>query len=244
VIKVEDSDYKHNRTLLLKHEHDGRDLQLDYAEKTMKYLQQLWGYDVAMETVIDGNPTFLSLAITARHQKIRLSALLKSLPVAKTPAPCDYSSESVAMPLAKDIPALRSLIVNSLDENAVGAKLIAGVIGDSPSQYSKSPALWNAAFETLGMNAIYLPFDVTDARVGELLETLRRSERFMGINVTVPHKVRVIDFLDELDPAAQRIQAANTIVKNPDGKLIGYNTDARDSSIVCCWRSQDKKKHS
>ena len=62
VIKVEDSDYKHNRTLLLKHEHDGRDLQLDYAEKTMKYLQQLWGYDVAMETVIDGNPTFLSFS--------------------------------------------------------------------------------------------------------------------------------------------------------------------------------------
>ena len=62
VIKVEDSDYKNNRTLLLKHEHDGRDLQLDYAEKTMKYLQQLWGYDVAMETVIDGNPTFLSFS--------------------------------------------------------------------------------------------------------------------------------------------------------------------------------------
>jgi stage V sporulation protein R len=62
VIKVEDSDYKHNRTLLLKHEHDGRDLQLDYAEKTMKYLQQLWGYDVAMETVIDGNPIFLSFS--------------------------------------------------------------------------------------------------------------------------------------------------------------------------------------
>ena len=62
VIKVEDADYNHNRTLLLKHDHDGRDLQLDYAEKTMKYLQQLWGHDVAMETVIDGNPTFLSFS--------------------------------------------------------------------------------------------------------------------------------------------------------------------------------------
>ena len=60
VIKVEDSDYMNNRTLLLKHEHDGRDLQLEYAEKTLKYLQQLWGHDVAMETVIDGNPTLLS----------------------------------------------------------------------------------------------------------------------------------------------------------------------------------------
>jgi len=129
------------------------------------------------------------------------------------------------MPLAKDIAALRSLIANSLDENAIGDKLIAGVIGDSPSQYSKSPALWNATFDHLAMNAIYVPLDVADARVGELLQTLRRSDRFLGINVTVPHKLRVIEFLDELDSAAQRIQAANTIVKNPDGKLIGYNTD-------------------
>ncbi len=62
VIKVEDSDYKNNRTLLLKHFHDGRDLQLEYAEKTLRYLQQLWGHDVAMETVIEKNPTYLSFA--------------------------------------------------------------------------------------------------------------------------------------------------------------------------------------
>jgi len=62
VIKVEDSDYKNNRTLLLKHDHDGRDLQLEYAEKTLQYLHQLWGHDIAMETVIDGNPTFLALS--------------------------------------------------------------------------------------------------------------------------------------------------------------------------------------
>lgn len=129
------------------------------------------------------------------------------------------------MPLAQDIAAIRSLISNSLDENAVGDKALAGVIGDGPSQYSKSPALWNAAFHHLGMNAIYLPFDVADAKVGELLRTLRQSERFLGINVTVPHKVRVMEFLDELDPGAERIQAVNTVVKDANGKLIGYNTD-------------------
>lgn len=62
VIKVVDSDYKNNRTLLLKHEHDGRDLQLEYAEKTLNFVQQLWGHDVAMETVIDQRPTLLSFA--------------------------------------------------------------------------------------------------------------------------------------------------------------------------------------
>jgi stage V sporulation protein R len=62
VIKVEDSDYKNSRTLLLKHDHDGRDLQLEYAEKTLQYVHQLWGHDVAMETVIDDNKTLLSFS--------------------------------------------------------------------------------------------------------------------------------------------------------------------------------------
>lgn len=62
VIKVEDSDYKNSRTLLLKHDHDGRDLQLEYAEKTLQYVYQLWGHDVAMETVIDNNKTLLSFS--------------------------------------------------------------------------------------------------------------------------------------------------------------------------------------
>ena len=59
VIKVEDSDYANSRTLLLKHHHDGRDLQLEYAEKTLRYVSQLWGRDVAMDTVLDGRNTQL-----------------------------------------------------------------------------------------------------------------------------------------------------------------------------------------
>jgi stage V sporulation protein R len=62
VIKVEDSDYLNNRTLLLKHDHDGRDLQLEYAERTLKYVQQLWGHDVVMETIVDSRPTLLTFA--------------------------------------------------------------------------------------------------------------------------------------------------------------------------------------
>ena len=62
VIKVEDSDYLNNRTLLLKHHHDGRDLQLEYAEKTLRYVQQLWRHDVVMETVIDNRNTLLTFA--------------------------------------------------------------------------------------------------------------------------------------------------------------------------------------
>jgi len=59
VIKVSDSDYGQNRTLYLVHSHDGRDLQIEYAEKTLSYVYRLWQRDVALETVISGKRTLL-----------------------------------------------------------------------------------------------------------------------------------------------------------------------------------------
>jgi len=59
VIKVEDSDYGHNRGLFLRHFHDGRDLQLEYAEKTLQYLRQLWGREVALETILNEKKSLL-----------------------------------------------------------------------------------------------------------------------------------------------------------------------------------------
>jgi stage V sporulation protein R len=60
VIRIEDADYNHSRTLLLSHAHDGRDLQLEYAEKTLSYLHRLWGREVALETAVNGKRTFLT----------------------------------------------------------------------------------------------------------------------------------------------------------------------------------------
>ncbi len=108
---------------------------------------------------------------------------------------------------------------------AVGDKSLAGVIGDVPSHYSKSPSLWNAAFAQLRIDATYLPFDVEDAKLRDLLTAFKDCGQFMGANVTVPHKTRVMDFLDQIDPGAARIKAVNTIVRTSGGKLIGYNTD-------------------
>jgi shikimate dehydrogenase len=129
------------------------------------------------------------------------------------------------MAMRADILNIQKFISNTLDSDAIGVNRLAGIIGDGPSHYSKSPALWNAAFGAFGMDAIYLPFDVDAARLGELTMALKASDRFLGLNVTVPHKVKIIDFLDELDPGAVRIQAVNTVVKTASGKLIGYNTD-------------------
>lgn len=123
------------------------------------------------------------------------------------------------------IAQLQKFLSNSLAGAHPRDHAICGILGDAPSHYSKSPRLWNAAFEQLGMKAVYLPLDIVDSKVGGLLAMLRSSQQFLGANITVPYKVRVMDFVDELDPAARRIGAVNTIVRSAEGKLTGHNTD-------------------
>lgn len=60
VIKIEDADHNHTRTLYLKHYHDGRDLQLEYAERTLSFVHQLWGHEVILETAVNGKKALLS----------------------------------------------------------------------------------------------------------------------------------------------------------------------------------------
>lgn len=60
VIKIEDADYNHTRTLYMKHYHDGRDLQLEYAERTLAYVHQLWRHEVILETAVNGKKALLS----------------------------------------------------------------------------------------------------------------------------------------------------------------------------------------
>jgi shikimate dehydrogenase len=129
------------------------------------------------------------------------------------------------MAIDSDIKAIQNCISNRLDNAAFGDRRIAGVIGGSASHYSKSPALWNAAFGHLGINAIYLPFDVDGHDLRRLVLALRSCDRFMGVNITVPHKIAIMECLDELDPAVERIGAVNTVFRTPAGRLIGYNTD-------------------
>ena len=126
-----------------------------------------------------------------------------------------------------DIARIQSCINNSLDRHAIGKKRIAGVIGENPSRYSKSPSLWNAAFRALKMDVIYLPLDVDGPQLPSLVDALNNSDRVMGTSVTVPHKVKIMEYLDELDEKAKQIGAVNTVVRTKKGRLIGYNTDGK-----------------
>lgn len=103
-----------------------------------------------------------------------------------------------------------------------GTTQLLGLIG-TPVAHSKSPAMYNYCFDKFGLDWAYLAFDVPAEDAGKAIAAIR-TLHVRGANVTMPCKNAVIPFLDELSPAAQAIQAVNTIL-NKNGRLIGHNTD-------------------
>lgn len=110
-----------------------------------------------------------------------------------------------------------------LERTITGKTKLCGVIGD-PIEHTMSPLIQNAAFQAFGLDFVYVAFRVKNADLDKAVDGMR-AMNIVGLNVTVPHKVAVIPFLDKLDPLAEKIGAVNTIV-NHDGILTGYNTDA------------------
>lgn len=125
------------------------------------------------------------------------------------------------------VEAIHQHIGNKLDASLDQKAVITGIFGDQPSKSAKSPVLWNAAFTGLELDASFVPFDVTDADLPGLVDELRGIPNYLGGSVTMPYKSRIMELLDEVDPTAQKIGAINTIARNKDGGLIGYNTDAQ-----------------
>mgnify|MGYP000277026106 FL=1 len=103
-----------------------------------------------------------------------------------------------------------------------GRTKVCAVIGD-PVEHSLSPCFQNAAFQHLKLDFIYVAFTVKAENLGDAISGVR-SLGIYGLNVTMPHKISVIKYLDELDERADRIKSVNTIL-NRNGKLIGYTTD-------------------
>lgn len=101
---------------------------------------------------------------------------------------------------------------------------IYGLIG-YPVKHTYSPPMHNAAFNGLGINAVYLPFEVKPENLKDML-SYAKAVGVRGLNVTIPHKENVLRFLDEIDTEASLIKAVNTIV-NKNGAFIGYNTDGK-----------------
>lgn len=109
------------------------------------------------------------------------------------------------------------------DVRISGATRVCGIVGD-PIEHTLSPAMQNAAFESAGLDYVYVPFRLPRGATGVVADAAR-ALGFRGLNVTVPHKVDIMAYLDSVDSEAVAIGAVNTIV-NDGGHLRGYNTDA------------------
>lgn len=92
-----------------------------------------------------------------------------------------------------------------------------------PLGHTVSPPMHNLAFDKLSMDCLYLPVEVSGEDLGTVFKGLSKMN-VRGINVTIPHKIAIMEFLDELDPIAENIGAVNTILLD-NGKSKGFNTD-------------------
>lgn len=98
-----------------------------------------------------------------------------------------------------------------------------GLIGH-PVGHSLSQAMHTAVFQELGLPHIYEPFDVKPEDLPEFIKTAIQEKKLAGLNVTIPHKVAVMDYMDKLEKSAREIHAVNTIYFGQE--TIGHNTDA------------------
>lgn len=107
-------------------------------------------------------------------------------------------------------------------ERISGHTKLVGLLG-SPVSHSKSPAMHNASFAQLGIDAAYLVFDVKQDDLATVVPALTKMG-LAGYNVTMPDKMDILRYLDDLSDAARLMGAVNT-VKIEDGKTCGHNTD-------------------
>jgi len=122
-----------------------------------------------------------------------------------------------------------------------GKTKITGLLG-YPVEHSLSPVMHNAAFEALGLDYCYVAFTVHPDCLKDAVVAIK-ALNLAGVNVTIPHKEKIIPFLDEIDKEASILGAVNTIV-NSNGMLKGFNTDGRGfmQSLFECGISVEGKE--
>jgi len=116
-----------------------------------------------------------------------------------------------------------------------------GIVAD-PIKHSFSPMMHNTAFQTLGIDDVYLAFEVKTHQLHDFVTSVKTLP-IKGFNVSMPYKIEIMKYLDEMTREAQLCQAVNT-VKNVAGKLIGHITDGKGFLMACDekgWKIKDQK---
>ena len=107
----------------------------------------------------------------------------------------------------------------------IDSKTILTGLFASPSSHSVSPIIHNNAFEKLGLNYVYLSFEVNKDNLKDAVQSIK-TLNMRGVNLSMPNKKEVIQYLDEISETAKLSQSVNTIV-NDNGILKGYSTDGK-----------------
>jgi len=94
-----------------------------------------------------------------------------------------------------------------------------------PAVHVTAPMVFNHIFRAADLDMVYIPHDVLPLGVEETIRAYRQWNNLSGFNVTIPHKEIVGKLVDQSMPPSDRLGAVNTVVRSPDGTLIGYNTD-------------------
>ena len=118
-------------------------------------------------------------------------------------------------------------VLNNIENKIEGldtTDCFAAILGESPSKGAKSPILWNAVFNKLELSAYMYPMDIPPSHLGGVVAALKDDKRFIGGAVTMPYKIKIIPFLDDIETEAKTIGAVNCIYRNGDN-LVGANTD-------------------
>lgn len=116
-----------------------------------------------------------------------------------------------------------------------------GIVAD-PIKHSISPLMHSTAFEALGINDVYLAFEIKKEQLEDYIQSVR-TLNIKGFNVSMPYKTTILPYLDELTFEAQLCKAVNT-VKNENGRLIGHISDGKGFFLGCQekgWSVKDEK---
>lgn len=121
-------------------------------------------------------------------------------------------------------------------QRITGKTELIGLIAN-PIRTSKSPMMHNTAFEALGLDLVYMVFEVDNSNLQQAVEGLRALGA-VGFNVSMPNKTEVMKYLDEITPEARMCGAVNTVV-NRGGRLCGTNTDGKGFMLACAEKGFD-----
>jgi len=115
-----------------------------------------------------------------------------------------------------------------------GTTRLYALVGD-PVRTAKSPGLLNQVFIAQGADAVCVPFCVKADDLPSFVIGARTMRNLSGLLVTMPHKQRMVDFVDELDPTARQVQALNVIRCQDDGRWIGGMFDGVGCVLAMQW---------